>query len=163
MKNLATFISLILYLSLFSQEIEMNTTSSSGGYFIGGDININFTLGESVINTISNNEYLLTQGFNQPSIKIINSIDFLDSKVTNIILYPNPSIGNLKIIVESEFIDSGKIKIVDLKGKFLLAEDFMTNNPKELNVGFLSSGFYFLSVYDNANNFISTHKLEIIN
>ena len=58
-------------LRLSAQTFERKVISSAGGYYHDNNITLSYTIGESVISTLNNSGYLLTQGFQQPdSIKI---------------------------------------------------------------------------------------------
>jgi gliding motility-associated-like protein len=63
----AIFILLLAFSSSAQVVIDRQVIGSSGGSFsLGGDILLEQTIGESVISTIGNNGFTLTQGFHQP-------------------------------------------------------------------------------------------------
>jgi gliding motility-associated-like protein len=63
----AIFILLLAFSSSAQVVIDRQVIGSSGGSFsLGGDILLEQTIGESVISTIGNNEFTITQGFHQP-------------------------------------------------------------------------------------------------
>ncbi len=51
---------------LFSQTISRSVISAGGGSYNGADFSVNYTIGETMTNTLSGSETTLTQGFQQP-------------------------------------------------------------------------------------------------
>lgn len=78
--------------------------------------------------------------------------DYFDS----IHLYPNPSRGNLNIILNSSIKDSLSIKIYSVYGELL--SEFTIKNSQTIDISHLSTGSYLLMIY-NQNDLISTQKL----
>ena len=64
----------------FGQILSPSVVSSSGASYSNGGVIMDFTLGEIVIETFSNNANILTQGFHQGIIKIVLSVSDIDIK-----------------------------------------------------------------------------------
>ena len=64
-KLLIVVIALISVQLIYSQSITRKVIASAGGYYNGNDINVSYTIGEPIINTLSNNDMIITQGFQQ--------------------------------------------------------------------------------------------------
>ena len=103
-----------------------------------------FTLGEIAIETISSEDFMLTQGFHQPSLGIISLTEDPYSRIS---IYPNPTTDflNLELI---EFNDEYVlVNILDLSGKKIYAELVATNEKKhQINTSFLNLGSYLLEI-----------------
>ncbi len=50
----------------YSQTISRKLISSAGGYYSGTDFSVSYSVGETMINTLSSGNTILTQGFQQP-------------------------------------------------------------------------------------------------
>ena len=103
-----------------------------------------FTLGEIAIETLKSDQYMLTQGFHQPSLGVIS---LLESPQTKISIFPNPitDILNLEFLnSHNEFVE---IRIIDLSGKIIFYDFTLTErNFYKINTTFLKLGTYILEV-----------------
>lgn len=84
MKKLIFIIFLLIFNGVFSQTIERKVIPSSGGYFKNNSLEVTYTIGEPVIETFSANNYLLTQGFNQPKATDFETIDVIIQNDTSV-------------------------------------------------------------------------------
>ena len=74
-------------LIILGQVTTPSLISSSGDYYSNNNVNMDFSIGEIVIETHQNNE-ILTQGFHQEILKIHTGLSELNL-VTKV--YPNPT------------------------------------------------------------------------
>lgn len=122
-----------------------NTTSAATN-----TANVTYTVGEVVINTITSPNKDLTQGFHQPTLKVL-SISSFEEKL-NINLFPNPT----KDFVQFTSDKNVNITVNDISGKTLYSE---TNvNQKTIDLSEYERGVYFVTVYRN-NKTIGTYKI----
>jgi len=89
--------------------------TTSGGSMSDNNILANWTIGEPIIETYSNNNSIITSGFNQPILKIISSVENIQTKV-EISIFPNPTsqIVNIKYsgqlpVVAKVLSDNGQV------------------------------------------------------
>jgi len=103
-----------------------------------------FTLGEIAIETISSEDFMLTQGFHQPGLGIISLTEDPHSRIS---IYPNPTTDLLNLEL-MEFNDEYvSVNILDLSGKKVYAERVSTNVKKhQINTSFLNLGSYLLEI-----------------
>ena len=150
MKNyIYIFFVSIVFLSS-SQEsinIEPYVVTGCGGSLQGYSmvsLKSDFTLGDIAIETISSENFMLTQGFHQPSLGIIGLNESTHSKIS---IYPNPTVDilNLELIeFESAYV---QVQILDLSGKIIYSCMVSTNDQKhQINTSILSLGSYVLEV-----------------
>ncbi|MCZ4410412.1 gliding motility-associated C-terminal domain-containing protein [Cryomorphaceae bacterium 1068] len=80
-REILTFILMLLALSSSAQVVlDRQVIGSSGGSFsLNGGLLLEQTIGESVISTIGNNDFTLTQGFHQPLTEGLLSFDVVTS------------------------------------------------------------------------------------
>jgi len=134
----------------FSQEsinIDPSVVTGCGGSLQGYSmvsLKSDFTLGEIAIETISSENFMLTQGFHQPSLGII-SIN--EDSYSQISVYPNPAVDiiNLELLgFEGNYVN---IQILDLSGKLIYSELVAINSEKhQINTSILEIGSYVLEV-----------------
>ena len=125
----------------FGQILSPSVVSSSGASYSNGGVIMDFTLGEIVIETFSNNANILTQGFHQGIIKIVLSVSDIDIKTK---IYPNPTTNF--IIIELEKNVNADILVYDINGKIVIKNKLNEEQKKQLDFSFLTQGNYFLHI-----------------
>ena len=137
------------FISLCQSDMQ-KVVSSSGNHFNNGIIQLSFTIGEPIINTLSGTTTNITQGFHQSNHLIVS----VEEKNPNldIKVYPNP-IGD-KLYINTEFFEGVYYEIYDANGK-LVCKDFLKKNITEIETINLKPSAYSLSVTgkDNSSNF----------
>ena len=120
MKSILLFVSLLTV--LFSQAqttISRQIIGSTGGSFNNATIDVNYSVGEAVITTVTSGPIILTQGFQQTDIGLaaINEIE-ISHEIT---VYPNPTGGVLNIAFSENVAKNGtvNVRIYDLQGKLV--------------------------------------------
>ncbi len=150
MKKLIIVFIIILVKTSFSQNIERELVSSSGGCFNNEYYQIDWSIGENLTEMYSNEYYVLTQGFQQGgyNISLIHEID----KEINISVFPNPVTNYITVDLEGvnrifnkEII---QLEILDSKGNILKRINVDTIEKYQVHFNF-SSGIYFMKVLIN--------------
>ena len=92
MKRLPIFFFLMApFIGLEAQTIERQVFPAGGGTALAGSgIQIDYTIGESVVAPVEGSGLLLTQGFQQPFVYVLGA----KSVFPFLALYPNPTQGN---------------------------------------------------------------------
>ena len=138
---------------LNAQELSNEVVSSSGNTFEQSSASLEWTLGETVVETYSDATATLTQGFHQPTIEVSTSYENPDIDI-KINVYPSPFTDNLTMELD-EFKDPIQIVFYDVKGNKILVQS-MDSNLSILNLSQFSPGEYFLSVTDKQGKLIKT-------
>lgn len=140
----------ILLMSGFVMTIDaQNTITTSGGNATGTEGTVSYTLGQIVYNTHSGASGNLTQGVQQPyEISVVTTIENTSGINLECIVYPNPTKGSIKLIVE--FIDNEnlKLQLYDINGA-LLQDKKVESRITEISMENLSASIYFLKVIIN--------------
>jgi len=104
--------------AVYGHSQTQQVVASSGGTGQFNDTNIEWTLGETVIATLSSDNMLITQGFQQPELTV--TVIKSDHDMPGVLeAYPNPTNDLLMIEVENkEFIDFQYV-LYDMNGKVL--------------------------------------------
>jgi hypothetical protein len=118
-----------------------SVVSSSGGSYSNGNIIMDYTLGEIVVETHTNSTTILTQGFHQGILKVNTSVENIDIKTK---VYPNPTTNFL--IVELEKNVNADIMVYDINGKIVIKDRLNNEQQKQLDFGFLKQGNYLLHI-----------------
>ena len=132
----------------FGQITSPSVISSSGNSYNNGGINMDYTLGEIVVETFQPTVTplpltytILTQGFHQGILKVTTSVENIDIKTK---VYPNPTTNF--IIIELEKNVNADILVYDINGKLVLKDKLNDENQKQLDFSFLNQGNYLLHI-----------------
>ncbi|HRS70035.1 MAG TPA: T9SS type A sorting domain-containing protein, partial [Bacteroidales bacterium] len=112
--------------------------------------------GEPVIETYSNGNAILTQGFQQSNY-IINSINNLTADAFQINIYPNPSTDFINIDF-SQKPTCLYIEMFDLLGKQILKKELVNLN-EYIDLTNLAASEYFLKITTKEGKIIKTCKI----
>jgi Secretion system C-terminal sorting domain len=123
--------------------------SASGSDYSNGSAQISYTLGETVTFTGISSGNALTQGFQQPALKVtgIETISAPDIKV-----YPNPAFSILNI----ELATTGSYQLHDLNGK--LVREGLLSDKSAIDMSEVAAATYVLTVAEGKN----TNQYKII-
>ncbi len=112
---------------VFGQVTSPSLISSSGDSYSNSNVNMDFSVGEVVIETHQNNE-VLTQGFHQEILSVHTGVSELNVGTKG---YPNPTTSEL--IVELESNVNGEILIYDINGKLMMTDKLDNERIKQFN------------------------------
>jgi hypothetical protein len=132
----------------FGQITSPSVISSSGNSYNNGGVNMDYTLGEIVVETFQPTVTplpltytILTQGFHQGILKVTTSVENIDIKTK---VYPNPTTNF--IIIELEKNVNADILVYDINGKLVLKDKLNDENQKQFDFSFLKQGNYLLHI-----------------
>lgn len=134
----------------FCQSISQDVIGTSGDHFVGGGAQISWTIGETVTETYTVSNSLLTQGFHQPEIMSVTSVDELDL-MTEVRIYPNPVFESLNL--EFGYIEDSYIyNIHDTNGKLLYSSSRSNLHHQVIDMSNYPHGNYILKIiFDQSN------------
>ncbi len=149
------FLLLFLPFAIYSQKVQRSTLGISGGsmqittndktYYVSQSFGQ-----RSVIGTFKNNSFTIKQGFQQPPLLSSKAI-FIDYKFTALV-YPNPVIEKISVVLNKELTSNLTITIYDILGR-IQYEEIKKYAPKfDLDLSFLISGTYFMKLTVNGEN-----------
>ena len=125
----------------FGQVTTPSVISSSGNSYSNGGVNMDYTLGEIVIETYTNSNTILTQGFHQGVLEVHTGVVNIEIKTK---IYPNPTTNFL--IVELEKNVNADILVYDINGKIVIKDRLNNEQQKQLDFSFLKQGNYLLHI-----------------
>jgi len=134
---------LLLVLGMYGTvlQAQQQVVATSGNTAKNSSGSVSWTLGEPVIVTLTANNKVLSQGFQQGNVKNAQSIDQKKSMQASI--WPNPVHGNLTLTVDN--IENVKYQLFDTNSKILLSSN-LTDNPTIIDFSKKNSGTYLLKV-----------------
>ena len=152
---------LIISTFSFSQDLSRNIIAAQGDFSQIESMTLEWTLGESFIETAITNNSMFTQGFQQSFLTTARlNTETQVKNPFNIVLYPNPVDALLHVYINSTERINLIISLYDVTGKFLKQETVLeTDKDVTLDVSDLSSGIYLLKFSNADNSLIETHRI----
>lgn len=145
-----------LYGTISAQNIERQVLAGGGKEMSAVNGSIEFTLGETVIQTMNNssNNTVLTNGFHQPVISVtkLNQEDDL----FGLTVFPNPTSATIHIQFNAIQTNLG-IELCDMSGR-VLQSNTLTHQTFDINLSAYAEGVYYLKI--NQTQFYKIIKLH---
>jgi len=157
--NLILLFLFILTVSVNCQTITQSVVSSLGNSYDNNFEIVQWTVGEAVTETFTDNSYYyLTQGFQQPGIETTkyhysnNEIDF----------FPNPVIDNLLIVFNYPLLKEYKIRIYSIIGVFfheINISGAFEGYKQSVDFSDFFQGIYLIYIYSSTGDLLKTGKI----
>jgi len=129
-----------------SQSIQNDVVASSGGTSILENLQLSWTLGESFTETYQHDNMLISQGFHQPLL-IVMDIPNHELPALNVEFFPNPTRDILHVELPGTATEENYLLILlDINGKTILSENICNDNKYELDFSHLNQGIYLLTL-----------------
>lgn len=125
--------------------------STTGGSYASSTVSVNWTVGETMIQTFDTNNVLVTQGLQQQSDFTSNVVEV---PATTLTLWPNPARESVTISDSKSPIE--RIEIFDAVGKLVVT--YAQKNT--FSVAPLAAGSYVVRVHSNARS--EEHRLVVV-
>ena len=137
---------------LFAQQQEV--ISSAGASFENSSGSISFTIGECISSTLTSPDVILTQGFQQSNLVLIDNLSIRPLGI-EIVAYPNPAkeFVILKIDKSQDF----SFVLCDLTGRIIEKKD-VVKSETEINLNYLDPSVYILKILKD-NEEVKTFKI----
>ncbi len=142
MMKIIAFVFCLFVIHANGQSIERSVIGSSGGSFSNSNLNVQWTIGETVVSTLSAGSILLTQGFHQYNSNSSSIVSILHS---NIEVYPNPT-ENLLHFKMNNSIEMAEITMTDINGKTVKTELWNTMDSHTIDISNLAPGVYHANI-----------------
>jgi hypothetical protein len=152
---------LSVHMNLHAQSLSNQVLVPVAGVSLSGNISYSQTIGESAVEIFSTPEIVLTQGFQQPSVKFVTGII---PEGTGVDVYPNPAINNIKVKLFGDSSRDFVIEVINITGKVVYSEtQSFTENyfiERTIPVGSFFRGIYFVKIYSTDKLINRTFKIE---
>lgn len=137
-----------------AQSIERQVIANGGTSFTSSSGSIEFTIAETVTQSMSSANYNLSNGFHQP-VFTITQVNQLP-EVFGLTIFPNPS--NQLVFVKFETPQQHTlIELCDLSGQ-VLQSNKLDGYQQEINLSAFANGAYYLKI--NQTQFYKIIKLQ---
>ena len=142
------FLLTLVFVFFFSGNIYSQTIiSSAGKTSIGDNFIISWTLGETVVATLQNENTNLTQGFHQPLMIDLFPTSLEDDMVLDMVAYPNPTYDKV-LFKGGDPTGTYHLRLVDKLGR-VLEQKSVQASELELEMGRYTNGSYLIEVIEN--------------
>lgn len=144
-----------------AQKLSPDILATAGGSNRTAAIQLDWTLGETAVETVATPAQIFTQGFHQPDLQVIpmpvkgNSALQDDYKVA-----PNPAVSQLIVYLPVGRQEETRFILADLNGKVLLSKTAGFQRSKvELALAPYAEGLYLLHVQNASGTTLQTFKI----
>lgn len=150
-----------------AQTIERTVLASDGGNFQGTAQSISWTIGEPCTETLFGGGRMLTQGFQQPQLKISSSfIETYSEQEGQLFVYPNPVEQFLNLSFEDLPTGNYVSELYDLRGALIQSFRLQVAENTQtflLDLGQLQNAEYILRVRATDHGFTKSIKIFHLN
>lgn len=162
-KGTKVLIILLLFFRIngFSQQLSHQVLVPAAGLSTVGVIEYSQTIGETAVEIISNSDYILTQGFQQP--RIIITTDVVPEG-TGVDVYPNPATDYIYIKLFGDVATKFRIEVINITGLVVNSVNLDFSDKyyyvQQIEVASLKYGFYFVRVTSDDGKIKIVSKIE---
>ncbi|MEO5582682.1 MAG: T9SS type A sorting domain-containing protein [Saprospiraceae bacterium] len=135
----------------YAQSIKRQVISSYGSSGITENVLISQTAGQAFSTIVSTDHAIVTAGFQQPNIFLIEEISTPAFNHLNVLVYPNPARQSITI-ASSEEIEKSTIQVTDINGQSILSQKVMNLLSHNINCAAWANGVYLITIYDSKRN-----------
>jgi hypothetical protein len=152
---------LVIRTSLFSQQLSHQVFVPVAGVVSQGAINYSQTIGETAVEIVGSSDFVITQGFQQPGIKI--KLETLPPG-NGVKVYPNPFTDYITIELFGNTGRSFRIEFINITGTIVFTDrkefkdQFWFREP--FDVGNLIKGFYLIRIISEDGIINRTFKVQ---
>jgi hypothetical protein len=137
-----------------AQTLPRSVISSSGDQFFSAAGSLEWTLGEIMTETYSQEDGFLTQGFQQPYRIIVTS---LSDQESGILIYPNPVFDF--VYVKTDPDHEWQVELFDLHGKRLVTPIEREDSRTQVDLRGLGNAIYLLGISNTTTGTKTYHKV----
>jgi hypothetical protein len=158
---------LIVFFSLFavtvtvSQQLSHQVLVSAAGVFSSKGTSYSQSIGEAVVAVIRDYDHILTQGFQQPGLKITLGEQ---PQGTGVKTYPNPATDFITVELFGDSPREFHIRIFNISGNLLITDEACYYgsywDKRRIDVSGLSVGFYVIRVESSDRKLSRSFKME---
>jgi hypothetical protein len=137
---------LLLYLLIATIVSGKSTSNTTGETASGTGGSVTYSVGQTAYSDQTGTNGFIIQGVQQPyKISVLTAIDNKDDISLACSVYPNPTGGNIKLIIKSLGDEDFWFRLYNLHGTIMM-EGKVAGEETEISMDDLSSATYFLRV-----------------
>jgi hypothetical protein len=148
-KNQFIFIVCMLFTYVIQgQSLERRVVANAGNSGSASGVILDYTIGESIIATLSAGSTILTAGFQQDDLFIV-SVNEAEEESTEFHVFPNPCTDVLNVYINTPNYPEGRIQLTDITGRIVYVssvnQDQMNSSVFNISTRTFEEGTYLLS------------------
>jgi len=148
---------------LVAQSVQVTLSPSvigaAGGFDLKQNISLEWTLGETFVESVTGRDKWYTQGFHQPMLSA-RAISPSAARGYDIKIFPNPTQELLNVFIKTPEAEDLKLTLVDVTGKTIYTRWVPSGTPEiQVRVKHLPEGMYMLSVVSTKGYRINSFKV----
>jgi len=156
MKRIIGFLcGILLSMNLFAQSVSPEVVGTAGSVFINTNGSISFTVGEAIVETVTDGNYTLTQGFQQANY-YLTTIEEKAGANLNIQLFPNPLVKGFNVIHNGEKL---LLNIYHINGQLLISNTLSTSSTF-IDMSAYAAGTYVVQLYNKKQEIVGIYKIQ---
>jgi hypothetical protein len=148
-------------ITVYAQQLSHQVLVPLAGISSPGGFNYSQTAGETAVEIVGCIQYIFTQGFQQPGIKVAPETPPLG---TGVEVYPNPVSDQLTIELYGEIARNFKIEIISVTGSIAYTDSKVFYDQywykEPVDVHNLIKGFYIVRIYSEDGSIRRSFKIE---
>jgi Secretion system C-terminal sorting domain len=157
MSKLSILIFLLIPFNLFCQILSPEVISSGGDFYEQLNGSVSITIGEPIIETYSDSNVVLTQGFQQSNYYFVGLKSVIPPDVS-FELFPNPTIDKVNVKISQSEPLKWELKVFDISGKLILSK-VLDQNEIEIDFNLYSATGYIVNLINAKNDYIKSFKV----
>jgi hypothetical protein len=145
-----------------SQQLNPSILASDGGISNAAGISLEWTLGETMIESLSTADRLYTQGFHQPVLFAKGVTAPIEPVVSRYIISvaPNPVESLLKATITSAGNEKFSLSLIDFTGRrYSVPSAYGKSSTVYVDMSAMTSGIYLLEIRNELNKVIQVFKV----
>jgi len=131
--------------------------ASAGSHGTGTNVQLSWTVGETVIETFTGSSAILTQGFHQSKL-LVTALDPLLLPGLTLTVYPNPVSETLLLDFQGEIPQGISYHLYDIGGK-VIRSGVVNQFPGKIGMEQCTPGTYLLKVLKNEQTPLKTFRI----
>lgn len=151
-------------MTIFGQSAERQVIASTGGFSSTSNLQVSYTVGQTVTATGISSSLIVTQGFQQPNASSVG-VEELESGLS-VNVYPNPVSDNLVVEINATNALTINATVYDMQGRQtgIAVSNLKVNGTlkQTLDVSALSAGQYLISFTDGRAT-LGTVRIQKVN
>lgn len=137
---------------------QQQVIASSGGEGVAADVNLQWTLGESIVySSAVVTGVQLTQGFQQPGYEVTTLVD-APGLAFELMVFPIPSSDFLTISVGEDGMPGMTAVLLNMNGS-VIKQQLLYLNQNQIDMQVLPAGLYLLNISDNSGKLLKSFKI----
>ncbi len=142
----------------FAQRLSPSVMATAGGQDKNEQLSLEWTLGESFVETVSLPNRIYTQGFHQPMLRV-EDLPQLTSPY-RVRIAPNPVAAILNVAIDAEEDTKFQLNLTDMTGRtFYTKSAAVQPDPIQVDMKALPAGVYLLQVATQEGQPVKTVKV----